>query len=197
MRFYPFTRGVLFMQSITAISSAAPQHTARGVYAQEALARRDGAKEEQERMAPTHNTDEYVRGETPEPSGRYWPERGAGGKPSVHFDGPARANAAPAAQKERAPSASDRSDEPDQKAEPAKEAEPERTEKRCAVNTDRVDREIEALKKQKAELEKQLRAATGDAQTERLQARLEQIERELAQKDNDAYRRKHAAYTDL
>lgn len=68
-------------------------------------------------------------------------------------------------------------------------------ERRCTMNTDRVDREIEKLKQERQELERQLRSETDEAKRQKAQQRLEQVERELNQKDNDAYRRQNAVYT--
>ena len=65
----------------------------------------------------------------------------------------------------------------------------------CTCNTDKVDREIEKLKKQKQELEQQINRETDESKTEDLKAKLAQIEKELSQKDNDTYRRQHATYT--
>ena len=56
---------------------------------------------------------------------------------------------------------------------------------RCS--TDKVDREIEKLKKQKAELEGKLS----------MERQLSQVERELSQKDNDTYRKQHMEMTKL
>ena len=65
----------------------------------------------------------------------------------------------------------------------------------CTCNTDKVDREIEKLKKQKQELEHQINRETDESKIEDLKAKLAQIEKELSQKDNDTYRRQHAVYT--
>ena len=65
----------------------------------------------------------------------------------------------------------------------------------CTCNTDKVDREIEKLKKQKQELEQQINRETDESKMEDLKAKLAQIEKELSQKDNDTYRRQHAVYT--
>ena len=65
----------------------------------------------------------------------------------------------------------------------------------CTCNTDKVDREIEKLKKQKQELEQQINMETEESKIEDLKAKLTQIEKELSQKDNDTYRRQHATYT--
>ena len=65
----------------------------------------------------------------------------------------------------------------------------------CTCNTDKVDREIENLTKQKQELEQQINRETDESKMEDLKAKLAQIEKELSQKDNDTYRRQHAVYT--
>ncbi len=78
---------------------------------------------------------------------------------------------------------------------PEEKRAPEDGEERCTVDTGRVDREIEALKKQKQELERQLKAETDETKARTLQARVAQIEQELSQKDNDTYRRQHAEYS--
>ena len=62
-------------------------------------------------------------------------------------------------------------------------------------NTDAVDREIEKLKKQKQQLEQQIRKAAGDEEkTRELEKKLAQVESELSQKDNDTYRRQHTVF---
>ncbi len=61
-------------------------------------------------------------------------------------------------------------------------------------STDRVDREIEQLKKRKEQLEQQLRTAAPE-QAEAIQRKLDQVNRELARKDTDAYRRQHAVFS--
>lgn len=49
----------------------------------------------------------------------------------------------------------------------------------CVGNTDKVDQEIEKLKKKKRELEE----------------KLAQVEQELSQKDNDTYRKQHSEFS--
>ena len=66
---------------------------------------------------------------------------------------------------------------------------------RCTANTDQVDREIRRLREQKKALERQLRSRTDGAEIRELERRLARVERELAQKDNDAYRRRHAVFS--
>lgn len=67
--------------------------------------------------------------------------------------------------------------------------------KGCTCNTDKVDREIEKLKKKQKELEQQIHSGTDESRIRELEKELAQVERELGQKDNDAYRRQHAVYT--
>lgn len=124
-------------------------------------------------------------------TGRYWPVRDETGRPAVRRDLPAPTKetdpdtpARPAAEEE--PAADEK---------PAKEQTPAE-EERCTVNTDRVDREIKRLKEQQAALTQQLQRTQDPARQQQLAQRLEQIEAELRQKDNDAYRRQHAEYRD-
>ena len=71
----------------------------------------------------------------------------------------------------------------------------EKNGKSCTCNTDKVDREIEKLKKQKQELTQQISRETDGSKVKALQKQLAQVERELSQKDNDTYRRQNAVYT--
>lgn len=64
-------------------------------------------------------------------------------------------------------------------------------------NTDKVDREIERLKKKRQELEQQLGTETNEAKVKDLERQLAQVERELKQKDNDTYRKQHSTVTRL
>lgn len=66
---------------------------------------------------------------------------------------------------------------------------------RCS--TDKVDREIEKLKKQKAELEGKLSMEKDERKVQELERQLSQVERELSQKDNDTYRKQHMEMTKL
>ena len=130
--------------------------------------------------------DEYVPEEKPEPSGRYWLGKDEDGKPKIYFDDPERAEDAP-----DAPDASDL----DKGAEGPEKGGSDKDGQSCTCNTDKVDREIEKLKKQKQELEQQINRETDESKMEDLKAKLAQIEKELSQKDNDTYRRQHAVYT--
>lgn len=119
--------------------------------------------------------DEYVPEEKEELSGRYWPGRDEDGRPRIFFDGPERADSGP-------------SDIPA----PAEEA---GSAELCTADTGRVDGEIRRLKQQKEALERQLSSRADGAGAEELERKLARVERELAQKDNDAYRRRHAVFS--
>lgn len=145
--------------------------------------------------------DRYAPAEKQNPSGLYRLGRAEDGKLKICFDGP-----------EKAPDASQKPEEPDPEnagdgASHAKRAGQDekaqgtgkdgRKESLCKADTDSVDREIERLKKKKEVLEKQLCAETDGTKTKALQRQLEQVKRELAEKDNDSYRRQHTTFTQL
>lgn len=152
------------------------------------------------------NTDRYTPGEKPDTVGLYWPGTDENGRPMICQDAPQQGPVHMAPPKEKpgtdAPgraACADGPEDPNRSEENAPQN-PEKTakdagEKRCTVNTDRVDREIEKLKQERKELEQQLRSETDEAKRQTAQQRLEQVERELNQKDNDAYRRRNAVYT--
>lgn len=62
-------------------------------------------------------------------------------------------------------------------------------------NTDKVDREIEKLKRKKKELEQKINSETDENKVKELEKKLAQVESELKQKDNDAYRFQHATFS--
>lgn len=64
----------------------------------------------------------------------------------------------------------------------------------CTGNTDKVDKEIERLKKQMEQLEQRLASAEGK-ERERLEKQLKSVQMELSQKDNDNYRRQHTVFS--
>lgn len=121
--------------------------------------------------------DEFIPEEKlePTPTGRYAPARDGQGRPGLSVDAP-----------EEEPSAPDAPEE-------GKDPEGGKEEK-CTVDTDRVDREIEGLKKEKAALEQRLRAEEDSKRARDLKQELARVEDELRQKDNDAYRKQHAVY---
>ena len=65
----------------------------------------------------------------------------------------------------------------------------------CAVDTGKVDREIQRLKMKRQELEQRLSTEPDGARSRELERQLAQVERELKQKDNDTYRRQHTQIT--
>ena len=80
---------------------------------------------------------------------------------------------------------------------PSKDGKPARSEERCKGSTDKVDREIKRLRKRREELAARLRAEDDPAKAKTLERQLAQVENELRQKDNDAYRRQHTQFTQL
>ena len=118
--------------------------------------------------------DEYIRSEPQEPSGRYWMGKDEDGQPKIYFDDPERS-----------------ADGPKQ---------PEGKKDKDEVwegNSDRVDREIEKLKKKKEELERRLNTETDEVKIKNLECQLSLVERELKQKDNDSYRHQHTTVRQL
>lgn len=69
---------------------------------------------------------------------------------------------------------------------------PDKSAEKCTVNTDKVDREIETLRKKVQQLEQQVRSASGDEKKVKELA-LAQAKSELSQKANDTYRRQHSS----
>ena len=88
---------------------------------------------------------------------------------------------------------------------PARPAEPRRDEyipegkdkkaERCTGDTGKVDREIEKLKRKRAELERRLNTERDEARRAELEQQLAQVEAELRQKDNDGYRRRNTVFS--
>lgn len=170
------------MQSISGINSGAAQPSVPIADVDEPKkVRRPEDETRSRRQKPV--MDEYVPEEKPEPTGRYRLGKDEDGKPKIYFDAPKRA--------EDTPDASDR----DKSAEGPEKSGSDKDGQSCTCNTDKVDREIEKLKKQKQELEQQINRETDESKIEDLKAKLAQIEKELSQKDNDTYRRQHAVYT--
>lgn len=144
-------------------------------------------KEGQSRpSAPKRDT--YTPEEKEEPSGRYWMGRDENGQPKIHFDAPEQ----PAADsREDLSPAHDSEKKPER---PASKEDGKKTEV-CVCDTDKVDREIEKLKKKQEELKQQLGSETNEENVQALKKKVAQVEGELAQKDNDAYRRQHAQFS--
>lgn len=137
--------------------------------------------------------DEYVPEEPQEPSGRYWMGKDEEGQPKIYFDDPERAADAP-----KQPKDAPETEEPDPAGQGTKG--PERKKDKDEVwegNSDKVDREIEKLKKKQQELEQRLNTETDEAKIKDLERQLSQVEQELKQKDNDTYRKQNASFTQL
>lgn len=66
---------------------------------------------------------------------------------------------------------------------------------KCTVNTDRVDAEIEKLRKEAQEIQRQLQSEENEDKRKELEQRLQTVNSELGMKDNDAYRKQNATYT--
>lgn len=122
--------------------------------------------------------DEYISSEQSgnRPSGLYHMGKDENGNRKVLYDNPKNGNGA------------------DKKGQPKIGADsPKEDSERCTTNTNKVDREIKKLKKQKQQLEQQIKAAFGDEEKlKELERKLSQVEGELSQKDNDTYRRQNA-----
>ena len=147
--------------------------------------------------------DVYAPEEKREPCGRYWMGRDEDGQPKIYFDDPERAAEMPK-QPEAAPAAGRPDADAPEAAEPRQGSGargPEKgdgeKEERCVGNTDKVDREIEQLKKKRQELEQKLNTETDEGRVKDLERQLAQVERELRQKDNDTYRKRHSTFTQL
>lgn len=141
--------------------------------------------------------DEYIPEEKREPYGRYWLGKDGDGSPKIYFDNPEAAED-PASPKAAGASKAEAPEKDGEPKAPGKAAPPDkgRKEEKCTGNTDAVDREIKRLKEKKGKLEAKLDRETDEAKREALERQLAQVESELRQKDNDAYRRRHAVFTE-
>lgn len=134
--------------------------------------------------------DEYIPEEKREPSGRYRLGRDGDGQPRIYFDDPGRAADAQE-QPEEEPAASGR----DKGAKGPEKKEQDKKAELCTGDTGKVDREIEKLKRERAELEQRLSTEKDEARREELEQRLAQVEAELRQKDNDGYRQRNTVFS--
>lgn len=125
--------------------------------------------------------DRYVPEEPPTHIGAYRPVTDEDGNRRIVWD----REAEPMSDSAAAPEASS-------KAEPTSD---EKAVSSCTVNTDKVEAEIQRLKKKQAKLEQQL-AQADERQQANLERQLAQVEAELRLKDNDAYRKQHAVVTE-
>lgn len=114
----------------------------------------------------SENRDEYIPSEEKEPIGLYSVTPDENGEPRISYD-----------------KSEDKSADND---EPAEET--------VTGNTDNVDREIKNLRNKAQMLSRKLSSADENS-AEEIQRELEQVNAELAQKDNDEYRRQHTVFT--
>lgn len=177
------------MTPVSQMRAGAAQPMAAGAAAGAPQARR--SEEEKQALPPKPVTDEYVPSEKREPSGLYRLGSDGDGRPKIYFDDPERAADAPQAPD----SAPVGGPERDQGAEASEEKSPGKKTERCTGDTGRADREIERLKKKRAELERRLSGETDQVKIRELERKLAQVESELRQKDNDAYRRRHTVFS--
>lgn len=142
--------------------------------------------------------DEYVpEGEKRQEScGRYWLGKDEDGSPKIYFDDPEAAKDVPASPGAAGTPEREDPEKDEEPRAPGKAAPSGGKEERCTGNTDAVDREIKKLKEKKEKLEKQLSSETDETKARELERKLSQVESELRQKDNDAYRRRHAVFTE-
>lgn len=126
--------------------------------------------------------DEYIPSEKDEPIGLYSMEQDENGGHGIKFDDPNKSDKS---------EKSDKSDKPEKADEPKKE---KSESEECTCNTDKVDRELKWLREKVERLEQQLRSAS-EEEAAKLQKQLAGVQSELAQKDNDSYRRSQAEFS--
>ena len=126
----------------------------------------DIAEKEPEKAA--ENRDEYIPSEEKEPIGLYSVTPDENGEPRISFD------------KSEDNKSSNDDNEP--------------KEETVTGNTDNVDREIKNLRNKAQMLSRRISSADEET-AEEIQRELEQVNAELAQKDNDEYRRQHTVFT--
>ena len=86
-------------------------------------------------------------------------------------------------------------DKQDAKAKPDLSKQPDDRAQNCTADTNKVDREIQALKKEAMRLQSELNATQDEQKAKELQKQLAKIQQELQQKDNDTYRRQHTQFS--
>ena len=124
-----------------------------------------------------------------EPAGLYRIGQDENGSRKIFFDDPDKADRADGKEEPKA----EKADGKKPKVDGDSQGKPAEV---CIGNTDKVDREIEKLKKKQQE--QQIRSASGDERKIReLEKKLAQVEQELSQKDNDTYRKQHSEFSRL
>lgn len=128
---------------------------------------KDVAEKETEKVS--ENRDEYIPSEEKELIGLYSVTPDENGEPRISYD-----------KSEDKSANHNRDSEPD--------------EETITGNTDNVDHEIKNLRNKAQMLSRKLSSADENS-AEEIQRELEQVNAELAQKDNDEYRRQHTVFT--
>ncbi len=173
-------------------------------YAERLKAEQEKAKETQKEESVEKESDKmpdlqdrYISSEKSgaKPSGLYRLGQDEAGRKKVLFDNPQKADKADenmqSGVKGNNPEKGNEVKQPK-----AKSDNPGKAGEKCTGNTDQVDREIKELKEKKKELEQQIQSASGDEKkVKELENKLAKVEGELRQKDNDTYRRQHAAFS--
>ena len=116
------------------------------------------------------NRDEYVSSEAKEPIGLYSVSQDEEGSRRVLYDDPGET-----------PEKGKYSDEVDNK-------------ETMTANTDRVDNEIKKLRERSLLLAEKLRSADPES-ADKIRREMDAVSRELAQKDNDQYRRRNTVFS--
>lgn len=155
------------INSVSEQEKYARLHEAQDVKKTEQVRKPDDVKGKDANSMPS---DEYIPSDPVK--GIYRPGKDAEGNPKIDYIDPKKDVSSEAKADDKVSSDSKKSES-------------------TTTDTDKVDREIERLKEKKARLEQEIRTAEDD-QKKRLEQELRQVEAELAQKDNDNYRRQNA-----
>lgn len=152
-----------------------------GVSSEEKIAvdKKERAKEPAEKL---YGKDEYIPSEKDEPIGLYAVSQDDEGNPKIDYDEPKGSE-----------ENGKKADGKPENSEDSKKSDKKKSES-CTGNTDKVDREIERLKKRLKELSQRVNSAEG-RERERIEKQIKSVESELAQKDNDTYRRQHTVFS--
>lgn len=126
---------------------------------------------EEEKEIP-RKRDEYIPSEEDEPIGLYKLSEDEEGNPMIEYDKAEDGNSPKKADGDNSKEKSNTT----------------------TCNTDKVDEEIKRLKEKQEQLEQKLRSAESE-NARRLEQQLKSVSAELAQKDNDTYRRQNAVFS--
>lgn len=128
----------------------------------------------------TPRLDEYVHSkEQEDAAGIYSLSKDEEGNPKIDFDNPEEQMDKTA---------------PDEVKDPASKEEPQET--KCTVDTGKVDAEIKKLKEKQQNIQQKLSQLPADSDKRaELEKQLANVEMEISTKDNDAYRKQNASYT--